>query len=136
MNQDPERRRTRRLKVPGRISSRVEAMVAIRLIDLSATGARLEHANMLRPGYLCVLEFPQNLAALVLTARVVRTVEVRGAEQDAVPLTHRYESGVVFTGLSPEQQIALEVILERLAAPRATCRGRNSKPLPRPDCNA
>ena len=117
MNQDPERRRTRRLKVPGRISSRVEAMVAIRLIDLSATGARLEHANMLRPGYLCVLEFPHNLAALVLTARVVRTVEVGGAEQDAVPLTSRYESGVVFTRVSPEQQIALEGVLERLAAP-------------------
>ena len=123
MNQDPERRRTHRVKVAGRISSRVQAIVAIRLIDLSATGARLEHSNTLRPGYRCVLEFPQNLAALVLTARVLRTVEVGGAEQDAVPLTRRYESGVVFTGVSPEQQIALEDILERLAAPRATSRG-------------
>ena len=118
MNQGPERRCTHRLRVPGRISSRVQAMVAIRLIDLSATGARLEHANMLRPGYLCLLEFPHHLAALALTARVVRTAEVGGAEQqDAVPPTRRYESGVVFTRVSPEQQIALEGVLERLAAP-------------------
>jgi hypothetical protein len=37
--------------------------VETRLIELSATGARIEHGNLLRPGVACVLELPGSLGA-------------------------------------------------------------------------
>jgi hypothetical protein len=56
----------------------VEAAVETRLIDLSAMGARIAHANMLSPGCACVLELPESLGGLALAARVVRTKKSTG----------------------------------------------------------
>ena len=103
---------------PGETRGRVWAMVETRVIDLGVTGARIEHSNMLQPGCTCVLELPESLGALALAARVVRTVEIGTARKDAVPPTLRYESGLIFTDLSPEQHLVLESVLERLSPPR------------------
>ena len=94
------------------------AMVETRVIDLGVTGARIEHSNMLQPGCTCVLELPESLGTLALTACVVRTVEIGTVQKDAVPPTLRYESGLIFTDLSPEQHLVLESVLERLSPPR------------------
>lgn len=117
-SQIPERRRGRRVVVPGETRGRVRATVETRVIDLGLTGARIEHSNMLQPGCACVLELPESLGALALAARVARTVEIGTAEKDAVPPTLRYESGLIFTDLSPEQHLILESVLERLSPPR------------------
>ncbi len=93
-------------------------MVETRVIDLGLTGARIEHSNMLQPGCTCVLELPESLGTLALPARVVRTVEIGTVQKDAVPPTLRYESGLVFPDLSPEQHLVLESALNRLSPPR------------------
>jgi hypothetical protein len=115
MTHTSERRRGRRLAVPGRPGGRVRATVDARILDLSATGARIEHSNLLRPGFTCALEFPQSLGDLSLPVRVVRS-SVIGAE--GVPTGDRmlrYESGLDFGDLSTEQRAALEAVLARLA---------------------
>ena len=117
-SQIPERRRGRRVVALGETRGRVRATVKTRVIDLGVTGAKIEHSNMLQPGCTCVLELPESLGTLALAARVVRTVEIGTAEKDAVPPTLRYESGLVFTDLSPEQHLVLESVLERLLPPR------------------
>jgi hypothetical protein len=61
--------------VPEEARGWVEAAVETRLIDLSAMGARIAHANMLSPGCACVLELPESLGGLALAARVVRTAK-------------------------------------------------------------
>ena len=117
-SQMAERRRGRRVVVPGETMGRVRAAVETRVIDLGLTGARIEHSNMLQPGCICVLELPESLGTLALAARVARTVEIGTAGKDAVRPTLRYESGLVFTDLSPEQHLVLESVLERLLPPR------------------
>ena len=96
----------------------MRATVETRVIDLGLTGARIEHSNMLQPGCSCVLELPESLGRLALPARVVRTVEIGTVQKDAVPPTLRYESGLIFPDLSPEQHLVLESVLERLSPPR------------------
>jgi hypothetical protein len=73
MSQRLERRRGQRVVVPEEARGWVEGAVETRLIDLSAMGARIAHANMLSPGCACVLELSESLGGLALAARVVRT---------------------------------------------------------------
>jgi PilZ domain len=103
----------------------VRATVVTRLIEISATGARIEHGNLLRPGVACVLELPGSFGGMALAARVVRTIEIEGAAGDAVSATLRYESGLRFEYLSPEQQIVLDGVLERYSQ-RSVVRGQRS----------
>ncbi|HXZ44783.1 MAG TPA: PilZ domain-containing protein, partial [archaeon] len=88
----------------------------LRLVDLSPSGACLEHPCRLHPGSSCVLEFPPALGPLTLTAQVVRSnvvgVEL-GPEETRRP---RYESGVAFVRVTPDQRAALAQVLEHLAA--------------------
>ncbi len=109
-----ERRRGRRVAVTGRPGGRVRATLDARLVDLSKTGARIEHNNLLRPGFTCTLEFPQSLGDLVLSVQVVRSVVVGTEFTAAGDRLLRYESGLTFVKTKPEQQKALEDILARL----------------------
>ena len=66
-----------------------------------------------------MLEFPPALGLLALTARVVRSVIV-GVEQgprDARKL--RYESGIAFVKVTPDQQAALANLLGWLSSGEA-----------------
>jgi hypothetical protein len=85
------------------------------VLDLSATGARIEHPNLLRPGFACTLEFPQSLGGLVLPVRVVRSAVVGTEEVATRDRVLRYESGLTFASLTAEQQATLETVLTRLA---------------------
>jgi hypothetical protein len=79
-----ERRKGRRVRLPERPGGRIRATLSARLLDLSITGARIEHHNMLRPGFTCTIELPATMGALILPARVVRsTVAPRWAHRRA-----------------------------------------------------
>ncbi|HTU03629.1 MAG TPA: PilZ domain-containing protein, partial [Candidatus Sulfotelmatobacter sp.] len=86
----PERRRGRRIAVAGRPGGRVRATLEARLLDLSSTGARIEHRNLLRPGFTCTLEFPTSLAKMVLTVQIVRSIVVGTEYTDAGERLLRY----------------------------------------------
>jgi len=66
-------RRAPRVQLPTEVPGEVNGSLAARLVDLSAHGVRLEHADILRPGHRCLLSAPLGSAArtLHLPSRVV-----------------------------------------------------------------
>jgi hypothetical protein len=90
----------------------------VRILDLSTAGVGIEHVEPLQPGASCTLEVPLPFGSLQLAARVVWSL-LRGGGQirEGDPRFH-YQSGLAFTGLTPEQRAALARALETL---RAAC---------------
>jgi hypothetical protein len=119
-----ERRKGRRVSIPGRPGGRVRATLETRLLDLGTTGARIEHGNLLRPGFTCTLELPSALGGLVLSIRVVRSAVVGMEKSPAGDQVLRYESGVAFVELTTDQQAALEAVVDRLASGETLGSGR------------
>ena len=119
-----ERRRGRRVSIPGRPGGRVRATLEARLLDLGTSGARIEHHNLLRPGFTCTLELPSTLGGLVLSVRVIRSAVVGTETGPAGERLLRYESGVAFAALSADQSAALEAVLNRLASGDALGSGK------------
>ncbi|MBI2455525.1 MAG: PilZ domain-containing protein, partial [candidate division NC10 bacterium] len=76
MADTPERRRATRVVVSGRLGGRARAILDVRILDLSLTGARIEHLSPLRPGSPCAFELPTAIGSLVLSARVVRSTVI------------------------------------------------------------
>ncbi len=95
----------------------VQSRVAmqLRLLDLSLSGACIEHLSRMHPGSYCVLEFPPALGPFTLTAHVVRSVVVGVEQGPRETRTLRYESGVAFVHVTPAQQAALAHLLEHLS---------------------
>jgi len=119
-----ERRRGRRVSIPGRPGGRVRATLEARLLDLGSTGARIEHHNLLRLGFTCTLELPPALGALVLSVRVVRSAVVGTETGPSGERLLQYESGLAFLDLTAAQQATLEGVLDRLASGEALGSGR------------
>ncbi|MBI2163333.1 MAG: PilZ domain-containing protein, partial [candidate division NC10 bacterium] len=114
MADTPERRRATRVVVAGRLGGRARAILDVRILDLSLTGARIEHLSPLRPGSPCAFELPTAIGSLVLAARVVRSTVIGNEPTPDGGRLLRYESGLTFVGVTPEQQVALERALEKL----------------------
>lgn len=110
-----ERRRAPRIAVAGRLGGRARAILDARILDLSLTGARIEHTDLLRPGAVCAFELPSQLGSLALSTRVVWSHVVGGEQTAEGERRLRYQSGLAFVAVTPEQQAALASILERLA---------------------
>jgi hypothetical protein len=88
----------------------------VSLLDLSLKGARIEHLNLLRPGSACHLELPATLGPLVLTAQVVWS-RVLGTEVSPEgERLLRYQSGLMFPQVTPEQHALLVHALEKAAS--------------------
>jgi hypothetical protein len=110
----PERRRATRILVTGRLGARARATLNVRLVDLSRSGARIEHSGLLRPGATYAFELPPALGSLVLTAKVVhsRVVGTEATLEGEQFLL--YQSGLTFVGITAEQQVGLAAALEHL----------------------
>lgn len=109
-----ERRGTPRLSITAHIGARARATLEVRLVDLSFNGARIEHGDLLRPGSTCAFQFPPAIGSLILSARVIHSTIV-GATQNADGERHlRYQTGLQFVGVTPDQRSVLEGIVERL----------------------
>ncbi len=108
-------RQAPRIAIQGRLDAEARATLAVRLLDLSTAGARIEHLNLLRPGSHCTLELPHALGAVVVSAQVVWT-SVTGDEQSPDGERRlRYQSGLTFVSVTAEQQAALTRLLGGLA---------------------
>jgi c-di-GMP-binding flagellar brake protein YcgR len=111
-----ERRRATRIALPRPVPVRVQgqAVREVRLLDLSLTGARIEHIGALQPGSPCVLEFVAGRSPLALSTRVTRS-RALGEQGDPTDTRQpRYESGLMFVEVTPDQQAALARIVEWL----------------------
>ena len=88
----------------------------MRLVDLSVTGARIEHLDLLRPGSSVIVELPTLMKPQALGARVVWS-KVMGGEQTPEGERHlHYQSGLAFTGLTADETLFLASSLEHLTA--------------------
>jgi len=115
-----DRRSVARITVPLHLSGPGLELRLVRLLDLSPEGARIEHLEPLREGVVCVVDLPPAIGRLRLTGRVVWT-GVRGGEQNlAGERRLHYQSGLAFTGVTPDQQAVLARGLETLKAERDT----------------
>jgi PilZ domain-containing protein len=100
---------------PTPVRARARGALEVRLLDLSLSGARIEHLGLLRPGASCELEFPAALSPLIVSGRVVRSAVVGDVQRPAGDRQLRYETGLVFVDMTPDQQVVLTRILEWIA---------------------
>ncbi len=112
-----ERRQAPRFALPQPLSvrARVGGAREVWLLDLSLTGARIEHEARLQPGTSCALGFPAASSPLVLEARVVRSVPLRKARGSKGTGALRYTTGLAFVDVTPEKQAMLRRIVEWVA---------------------
>ena len=102
-----------RIQVPTGVPGEVNGSLAVRLVDLSSRGARLEHGDILRPGQPCLLSLPLGFAArsLHLPSRVVWS-QVRHIEpKEGIA----YHSGLEFQALPADVRQDLGEYLGRVA---------------------
>ena len=111
----PERRQATRILVTERLGARARATLEVRLLDLSRSGARIEHSGLLRPGATYVFELPPALGSLVLTAKVVHSRVVGTETTLEGERLLLYQSGLTFVGITAEQEVGLAVVVERLS---------------------
>ena len=114
-----DRRRDARLTVPRPWRGGETEQHRVRLLDLTARGARITHRQQLHAGGIGYVDLPPAFGAVRLMGRLVWT-RLRRVEQ--TPEGERralYESGLEFTSLTPEQQSALAAALVTLQAAQA-----------------
>lgn len=116
MSQYPTQRGAPRFLVADRLGGLAAATLEVRLVDLSLSGARIEHDNPLRAGSVCHFEFPPTLGSLVLQVRVVHSALLGRGEAAEGESHGRYQSGLRFVNLTPDQQVALAAVLGRLTS--------------------
>lgn len=111
-----ERRKAPRVKLEGQTEGFIQAMFDVTLVDLSTTGALVEHAYPLRPDTIYSLTFSILHGDLVFTikARVVRTFVARSVQPPKGEPELIYRSGLEFVNLTSEQMAALEQLLKPL----------------------
>ena len=110
-----ERRCVRRLTVVTHIPARAHGTIPVRLVDISLGGVRIEHLSQLRPGFPCALELPPPAGPLSLATYVVRSGVVSNRRRPRGDRHFRYESGLAFAEVTPEQQAGLTRILESVS---------------------
>jgi hypothetical protein len=114
MTEVPERRRVRRAVATGRLTGHASLTVEFRLLDLSPTGARIEHLALLRPGGRCTVQLPAPAGSVLLPAQIVWTAVVGWEQIPEGAQVLRYQSGLLFVALSPAQEQAVASLLAQL----------------------
>ena len=114
MLESPDRRRVARITIPSHLNAFELELRLVRLLDLSSEGARIEHPEHLHEGLVCFVDLPPALGRVRLTGRVVWTRLHKGEQTFDGDKHVYYQSGLVFTGVTPEQEIALAAALEIL----------------------
>jgi hypothetical protein len=104
----PDRRREIRHPVPWQLSGAALELLRGRLLDLSATGARMEHTNLVYEGRVCEVDLPHALGRCWLKGRVVWTkLHKRERTFEGKIRISYYQTGLAFVDLTPEQRLAL-----------------------------
>lgn len=114
MIETTDRRHVARLSIPSHLGGVELELRLVRLIDISPEGARIEHAGHLHEGLGCFVDLPPALGRLRLTGRVVWTRLYKGEQTLEGDRNLYYQSGLTFTGVTPEQQAALAAALQTL----------------------
>jgi hypothetical protein len=89
--------------------------VEIHFVEVSISGARIAHHDPLRPGSRWTLELPAVLGGVIVSARVVHSTPTTSQRNAGGQRPARFESGLEFVGLAPEQEAALARALRKFA---------------------
>jgi len=108
MAERAERRRVARLTFPLHLGGIELDLRLVQLLDLSAEGARIEHPGPLQVGLVCRVNLPAALGRVGLTARVVWSRIHKGEQTFEGDKHLYYHSGLIFIGITLEQQTALQ----------------------------
>ena len=106
-----ERRRVGRFTVPLHLGGFELELQLVRLLELSSQGARIEHPGHLQEGAVCFVDLPPALGRVRLTSRVMWTRLHKGEQTSGGDKHTYYHSGLLFIGITPEQQRALATAL-------------------------
>ena len=118
MAEGRDRRAVPRMTLAEYPAVRVQGMHEVRLLDLSLTGAQIEHLGLFRLSASCALDFPPPFGALSLPAQVVWCAVI-GRQRKLGGASHLVaRSGLRFTTLTGRQHAALADTLQHLAATR------------------
>jgi len=115
MTEAQERRAAPRITLRERPAAWVRGLRAVRLLDLSRTGAQIEHLDLFRFGASCALDLSPPCGALSLPAQVVWCAVI-GRKRTLGGDSHLVvRSGLRFTMLTGAQFATLADSLERIA---------------------
>jgi hypothetical protein len=115
MTEAQERRMVPRTTLAERPAARVRGLREVRLLDLSLTGAQIEHLDLLRPSAPCALDLPPPSGVLSLPAQVVWCAVI-GRKRKLGGASHLVaRSGLRFPALTGAQHAALADSLQHLA---------------------
>lgn len=104
MNKEfPVKRRAPRVKVVGRVKSKVRTIIEASLIDLSTMGAMIEHAYLLRPGNPCDLTIHWGEKDCSIRGRVIWSTVARSEKDEKGEDLLIYRSGLEFHEPRKEQ---------------------------------
>jgi hypothetical protein len=112
MSNEPQRRRVARFRIRG-ISGAITTPQEAEVLDLSVTGALVEHQGMLRVDAICFLDMPTSAEPLTIRCRVVHSRVSRREAEGAL----YYQTGVEFLDLTPAAEQALEALIRSYGAP-------------------
>ena len=116
MAKQSERRLVARLPIPSRFSGPGLEQQAVRLLDLSREGARIEHVHPVPDRKLCDLTLPPALGGVRLHGEVIwsHIAGYKPVVEGKSGLV--YQSGLTFRWLTPKQRAGLAAALEILKA--------------------
>ncbi len=109
-----ERRAAVRLTIPWQYRRSSWKVREVVLLDLSATGARIEQPEYLEEGFLCYVELPPALGYAHLAGRVIWTTPHESSHTAEGGTPTSYQSGLAFVGLTPEHKRVLAAALDIL----------------------
>jgi hypothetical protein len=110
-----EKRAAPRTALPKGFVALSSNAVEVHLVDLSLTGARIEHWGLLNPGVSCELRLPAPFGNLAVSAHVVWCTILRAERRAGGDRRLRSRSGLRFAALTTHEQAVLAGTLEQLA---------------------
>jgi hypothetical protein len=110
-----EKRAAPRTVLPKDYIALARNALEVHLVDLSLTGARIEHWGLLNPGASCELRLPAPFGHLAVSAQVVWCTILRAERRAGGDRHLRSRSGLRFATLTAHQQAVLTGALEQLA---------------------
>jgi hypothetical protein len=115
--QAQRKRRHARLTFNEPVTDQITATHDVQILDLSMTGARVEHGVILRPGSTCHLRLPLGHNAISVLCHVVWSRAVGRAEPGRGKTGLLFHSGLEFAGMSPDARAVLSAFLDSQGTP-------------------
>jgi len=107
--QTPNRRQVARIPVPLQFKGTGLERRLVRLVDLSASGARIEHTDPVNEGRACDVDLPPALGRGRLKGKVVWTKPHTGEQTFAggTRIFYQHQTGFAFVDITAEQREVL-----------------------------